>query len=92
MTATFAVKLLMFAGAGLALGLAHFAALRANVRLYIASGPIWRPIALNLARLAATGGAVVAAVALGGALPTLAVVAGFVLARMVVLRVAWSSP
>jgi hypothetical protein len=92
MSATLAVEFAAFAGAGLALGFAHFAALRVNVWLYTTPGAIWRPIALNLARLALTGGVLGVAAIFGGALPALAALIGFVLARAMVLRTAWSRP
>ena len=72
---------------GLAVGTAYFLALRLNARLYLESGPVWRPILLMLGRL-------FGAVALLGLLvpwgwpPTLAGLAGFTVARPLVTR--WS--
>ena len=92
MSGAAAIEFLAFGSAGLVLGLAHFAALRANVRLYAAGGSLWQPVALNLARLTATAGAFLAAAVFGGALPTLAGLGGFLLARAVAVRTGWSSP
>ena len=72
---------------GLAVGAAYFLALRLNARLYLETGPVWRPIALMLGRL-------LGAVALLGALVpwgwpvTLAGLAGFTVARPLVTS--WS--
>jgi N-ATPase, AtpR subunit len=90
MTRTLLVQLALFGGAGFALGIAHFVTLRANVRLYVAPGPVWRPIALNLLRLGMTVAAFAAAVVCGGAIAVLAGLVGFLLARTVLVRAAWS--
>ncbi len=90
MSAIVVLKLAAFAGAGVVLGLAHFAALRANVRLYVAPGPIWLAIGLNLLRLALTGGGFAATVVFGSATAALAALAGFLLARALLIRTAWS--
>ena len=72
---------------GVAVGVGYFLALRLNARLYLETGPVWRPIALMLGRL-------LGAVALLGALVpwgwpvTLAGLAGFTVARPLVTR--WS--
>jgi hypothetical protein len=89
MTRALLIQLMAFGGGGFALGLAHFATLRANARLYLEAGPIWRPLALNLFRLGMTGAVFAAAVALGGATPALAGLAGFFIARSVLVRAAW---
>jgi len=68
-----------FAG-GLALAWIHFAALAANVRLYLAPGPVWRAPALHAARMLATAGALTLA-ALLGAPVLLAGLAGFTAGR-----------
>jgi len=89
MTRTLLIQLMLFGGAGFALGIAHFVTLRANVRLYVTPGPVWRPIALNLLRLGMTGAAFAAAVVFGGAIAVLAGLTGFLLARAMLVRAAW---
>jgi len=72
---------------GLAVGIAYFLALRANARLYLDAGPVWKPIALMLGRLLGAVGLLGALVPFGWA-PTLAGLAGFTAARPLVVR--WS--
>ena len=70
---------------GVAVGVGYFLALRLNARLYLETGPVWRPILLMLGRL-------LGAVALLGLLVpwgwpvTLAGLAGFTVARPLVTR------
>ena len=66
------------------LGAIHFATLRHNVRAYLGGAGI-RAVALHLARIALVGTAF-ALIAGAGALPLLAALAGFLLARLYVLR------
>lgn len=70
---------------GLAVGVAYFLALRHNARLYLAPGPIWRPLALLLARMFGAAAALGGLVWVGWA-PALAGLAGFSLARPLVVR------
>lgn len=79
-----AVGVAVAVAAGFALGLAYFAALRANVRLY-ADGRPAAALAVHAARTAVVVAAAVAA-ARAGAVPLLAALAGFVAARTVVVR------
>jgi hypothetical protein len=70
---------------GFAVGVAYLLALRLNARLYLESGPIWRPIGLMLARLLGSVALLGALVPWGWA-PTLVALAGFALARPLTLR------
>ena len=70
---------------GLAVGVAYLLALRVNARLYLESGPLWRPIGLMVARLAGSV-ALLGAVVPWGWAPTLVALAGFTLARPLTLR------
>jgi len=90
MTRTLLIHLVLFGSAGFALGIAHFVTLRANVRLYVAPGPVWQAIALNLLRIGMTVAAFATAAVFGGAIAVLAGLAGFLLARTVLVRAAWS--
>lgn len=65
---------------GLGVGMAFFVALRANTRLYLEPGPVWRPVALMLARLVGATAALGGLVWFGWA-PALAGLAGFTVAR-----------
>ncbi|WP_165838768.1 N-ATPase subunit AtpR [Roseicella frigidaeris] len=69
---------------GLLLGLLHFRGLERNAALY-AAGRTGRGLALQALRLAATAGGLVLA-ALQGAWPLLAVAAGWLLARCLLVR------
>ncbi|MHC9236452.1 N-ATPase subunit AtpR [Pseudooceanicola sp. 502str34] len=71
--------------AGLLLGLVHFGTLRRVTELYLSGGALWRPLALQLARLAVLAAALVLC-ALAGALPLLAGALGLLLGRAIVLR------
>ena len=71
--------------AGLALGAASLAGLRATTELYV-GGKVWAPIALHLARLAVVGSVLVACAHLGAG-PLIAMALGLVLARPLVMRV-----
>lgn len=70
--------------AGTALGLAHFASLAWNTRLYVTGGAA-RALAVQLLRLAVLAAAF-AGLARLGALPLLAGALGLLLARQLVLR------
>ena len=70
---------------GFALGAAWFGTLRTNTDLYLAGGPLWRPIGLQVLRLAMAGIAFTA-LAWVGALALLTALAAFLLARAVLLR------
>lgn len=72
---------------GLAVGLGYFLALRLNARLYLESGPVWRPIVLMLGRLLGAVG-LLGLLVLWGWPVTLAGLAGFTAARPLVTR--WS--
>jgi len=81
----------LWAGLGALLGGLSFAALRANVGLYLAGGAVWQPIGLHLLRLAlALGGFV--AIAPAGALPLLSALAGFLIARTIAIRLGGREP
>ncbi|MEI6557244.1 MAG: ATP synthase subunit I [Rhodospirillaceae bacterium] len=72
---------------GLAVGTLYFLALRLNARLYLESGPVWRPIALMLGRLFGAV-AMLGVLVLWGWPVTLAGLGGFTVARPLVTR--WS--
>jgi F1F0 ATPase subunit 2 len=72
------------------LGAVHFATLRLNVRAYLGGAAAWG-IGLHLGRVALAGAAF-ALIARAGALPLLAALAGFVLARLYALRAARVTP
>lgn len=85
MTATNLLAFVSGAALGLAIGLAYFAALRVNVRLYISGSAGWRPVLLHVARIVA--------VALGfwalatqGPGPLLGGLLGFLAARRVIRK------
>ena len=85
MTTLFLLPLLAGALAGLALGTLFFRGLAATARLYVLGG-VRRAMPLYLMRLTgATAGFTIAAV-WGGAAPLLAMLAGFQLARSLVVR------
>jgi F1F0 ATPase subunit 2 len=69
---------------GAVLGALHFATLRYNVGAYL-GGAGARAIALHLGRIVLVGTAF-ALIARAGAVPLLAALAGFMLARLYVLR------
>lgn len=85
--------LLAYAAIGMVVGLAYFAALRINVRLYLGSGarsrsalfPALLPALLHAGRLLAVG-AVFLVIAGQGAGALLAAFAGFICARAIALR------
>lgn len=70
---------------GLALGLFHFATLRKVTALYVAGGSAGRAIALQVARLVLLA-AVLAGLALAGAVPLISGAVGLLAGRMIVLR------
>lgn len=72
---------------GFLLGLVHFRSLRWNTSLYLADSAS-RAIALHAVRMAATGGCFLAIAAWQGAWPLLATAAGFLLARLLLVRAA----
>ena len=73
---------------GLGLGAMSFAALAWNVGLYTSTGAgLWKGVALHVARLAALAGAFWFAASLG-AIPLLAGLAGYLVARTVATRLA----
>lgn len=79
--AAFLFGLLGFAG-----GAAFFTALHVNVGLYLKAGAVGRAVGLHLARL--TGAAALfTAAALQGFWPLIATLAGFVLARVLMMRI-----
>lgn len=91
MTVAEALFLTGWALAGAGVGAAFFLALRRNVALYLGGRSRWRAAALHLARLGlAAGGFALAAAA--GAGPLLAALAGFLAARVAVLRFAGGAP
>jgi F1F0 ATPase subunit 2 len=76
---------------GALMGGLSFAALRGNVGLYLAGGPVWKPIGLHLLRLTiALGGFVMIAPA--GALALLSALAGFLIARTIAVRIGGREP
>jgi F1F0 ATPase subunit 2 len=70
--------------AGTLLGLLHFASLRWNVRCLLGGRPLFS-LGLQLLRFAATGGALMLAAKLFGAMPLLAGTLGLMAARTGVL-------
>lgn len=70
---------------GALLGTLHFVLLRHMVDALVAGGPIAGALAASVLRLAVAGG-VLWTVAQQGALPLLAVLAGFLIARFVILK------
>jgi hypothetical protein len=70
---------------GFALGAAWCVSLRTNTDLYLNGAALWRPAGLHALRLAAVGIAF-ALVANEGALPLLALLAGFRAARTLAVR------
>ncbi|AWU96277.1 ATP synthase subunit I [Azospirillum ramasamyi] len=85
MTAAELLPILAGALAGLALGLLFFRGLAATSRLYVAGG-VRRALPLHLLRLAAAAAGFTAAALWGGAAALLAMLAGFQLARGLVVR------
>lgn len=81
---TAALLVLGFAG-GVALAAVHFAALAANVRLYLAPRGAWRAASLHAARWLLTLSALALAATLG-APALLACLAGFTAGRLAALR------
>lgn len=73
-----------YAAIGGALGAASFLLLRVNARLYLETTAVWRPVALQLLRLALLG-LILAVIAHAGAFPLLSALAGFLIARSIVL-------
>jgi hypothetical protein len=92
MTAAEAMALIGYLAAGVAGGTLYFALLRRNVDLYVGGGERWRALALHVGRLAVAGGLFWVAVVTGGALPTVAALGGFVLARPLSVRLGKNRP
>jgi len=86
-----ALPLAGFLLSGFLVGMLHFTLLRWNATLFLRRGATLATVALTLARLAATGGALFLAV-LHGALPLLAAAFGVVLARPLMRRVLTGRP
>jgi N-ATPase, AtpR subunit len=80
-----------FGAIGLALGLAHFAGLRRDAGRYLARGVRAGIVAGHAARLVASA-AVLVLVARSGAVPLLAALAGFLVARFVAVALTRRSP
>jgi F1F0 ATPase subunit 2 len=75
---------LLFASAGLLLGLAHFGALRWNSRLFLSNAPAWQPVLLQLLRLGLTVAALLL-IARHGLLPLALSFCGLLLARQLLI-------
>jgi F1F0 ATPase subunit 2 len=76
------LALVLSSGIGLVLGLAHFDGLRRDTRRYLARGMSPGAVAAHAGRLLATA-AVLVLVARSGAIPLVAALAGFLVARFV---------
>lgn len=85
MTALDLARLVLFAGLGLAAGLAYFRALNANVRLYVEGGGTWRAALVHGLRFAAAA-ALFWLAAQWGAGALLAALGGFLGGRFLTLR------
>ena len=85
MTAAYLLPILAGALAGLALGVLFFRGLAATARLYVTGG-VRRAVPLYLLRLAAATAGFTIAALWGGAEALLAMLAGFQLARSLVVR------
>ncbi len=85
------VKVVLFAGLGIAVGVAYFAALRYNVVLYVERGLGWPALVLHGGRIVAAG-LVFWLVAFEGAAALLATMTGFLAARFVLLHRARRTP
>jgi len=81
----FLLTVLTYGVAGLAAGLAYFAVLRVNVRLYLNGTARWQPLILHGVRTTAAV-ALFWVLANQGAAPMLAGLAGFITARFIALR------
>ena len=79
------LTVLSYAVVGFAMGLAYFAVLRINVRLYLDGTVRWQPLILHGVRIA-TAVALFWVLATQGAASMLAGLTGFVTARFVALR------
>jgi F1F0 ATPase subunit 2 len=90
MTTSLVLHALLGLAAGAALGLAHFASLAWNTRLYVSGGAA-RAFAVQLLRLAVLAAAL-AGLARLGAPPLLAGALGLLLARRLVLRRLGAAP
>jgi F1F0 ATPase subunit 2 len=76
------LRIVPYAALGASIGVAYFAALGWNVRLYAGHGAGWKALLLHLSRLAVAVAAFTLC-ARQGAVPVLASFAGFVLIRMI---------
>lgn len=86
MKAAVFISIALWAAAGFGFGLAHFAALRANVARYAAGDRARAAILIHVGRLALAAAAFWLAALYGGALALLAGLAGFLVARFVAVR------
>ena len=85
MSATLFATVIAATAVGAAVGLAYFAALGVNVRLYLDGRARWRPLALHAVRIAAAAAAFWG-LATQGVAPVLAGLAGFLIAGTVARR------
>lgn len=85
MSETLLLTVISYAAVGLAAGLAYFAVLRINVRLYLDGSARWRPLILHGFRIAAAV-ALFWVLATRGAAPMLAGLIGFLTARFAAQR------
>ena len=85
------LRIALFGGLGVALGLLHFHGLRRDTRGYLAHGMRPSAVAAHAARLLATVIALVL-IARGGAVPLLSALLGFLVARTIVVAQARSAP
>lgn len=76
---------LLFLPVGVTLGLAFFLSLRANTRLYVTGGNVAAAIAVHFARFLGAGGAFFL-ISTQGAAALIGAFAGFLLARLAVVR------
>jgi F1F0 ATPase subunit 2 len=82
MTPMSLLAIALHGGIGFALGLAHFHGLRRDTRRYLAHGMSSSAVAAHAARLLVSA-AVLVLIARSGALPLLAALVGFLVARFV---------
>lgn len=79
------LRIALFGAAGVLLGLAHFAGLRFNMRLYLMHDRVRAAVGVHALRLAAVGAAWVVLARYGGAAATVAAFVGMLTARQVVM-------
>ena len=85
MSDAFLLVVISYTVVGMAAGLAYFAVLRINLRLYLDGNARWRPLILHGIRTVAAA-VLFWVLATRGAAPLLAGLAGFVTARFVAQR------